>query len=944
MNDDDGADLDELMAAVWAVPQGEAQVAAAARAAARAEELDDPAALLRARLLLAHARYHVPTEPSHLALHAWLIAQLDTDVPDAGERRRILWIGKWAMSQMLALPEVPLAVVTDTFADLERRIRLEGFSDRAVAEHRIWLALAQGEPPDRIAAAVAHWQASERDSLSDCLACEANSWGRLLQLEGDLSGAVHQWQPVIDGDLGCTEEPHRVLALAADALARLGRVPEAIAAHQRGWRLARGNLNLSSAVAGQLMFLVRAGQPGRAVELLAGCHDWADRLPGPQEAMTFHAVTAAVLTAAHRAGVAPEEWDDTPLMDAVARHGRAAAEICARFVARNGSPHVAETLAARIDPTPYPSTIPLPGLGAAAEPTPTGVVAGVVAGAAAGALDAAGIRELAARVRQAVDLGDLARGALLTRWAAARRAAVDAGEPAAVLARAQLDRWLAVDRAGPDDPRWDEAVAAARATGEADQVALTECLRAVERALVGDEAARHDASGLAATLEIRGAGLLAAAAHRAVARIDGDDQDAHAARAVELYREAGDERAALTTEVERLRRGSGEAPVATRAAAAALAERARRAGHLRPELEALSLQAVLTAHAPDAPDGVGNLDAANELFDRIAARAAESAIATPLVARQDRATVATLADDPEVLAAAAAELVTGATTLGHPVALAQGRYRLGQAALASGDPLTAVQALEDAVATWRERDHDLLAPTLWLLGHALAELGDLDPAADTFREAARLAERDGNAEAAGEAWWQAGTHALRVDPTVAEDDLERSLAVAVATDDPDLELRARRAAASAAVARDPHAAVAHLDAVADQLPDWVGSELITPESAVDLRISLERQAAECLAQAGEWVAALTRIGAAEAMCGEDHPDELLAARSERAMYLADAGRVDEAHALLLPLLPDLEEVYLFPAVASLCRALAQVDREAEADELWATWIAEDEPR
>lgn|GEM_PF-1291412 len=958
------SDLDDLLAEVWAAPAGPAREQAAARAVAFAEEHGDPGALLETRLLLAQARYHVPAEPSHLALHAWLIAQLDTDVPDADQRRTILWIGKWAMSHALDHPDVPLSVVTDLFADLERRVRLEGYSDRAVAEHRIWLGLRRGDSADQVAAAIARWQSTERDDLSDCLACEANAWGRLLELTGDLPGALAQWQPVIDGDLHCAEEPHRVLAHAADVLARVGRTSEAAAAHQRGWRLVRGRRTLSGAVGDQLMFLVRAGQPARALELLEPCQAWADELPDASAAMFFHAATAAVLTAAAQDRVAPAQFGDEDTTAARDRHAAAAEELVGRFVARNGATWVADRLWERVDPTPYEQVVRLSGLGAplpgpTVPPEPTGPAGSGPSRSGAPSPEApvtsAEVLDLAAAVRRARDLGDLERGRLLTRWSQLRRTLPpvgttvndaqhegdEDGQAAAVRsARSLLDRWLALDRARPEDPLWDEALRAAEATGDADEVALTACHRAAEYAVAGEpavaEAAAGEAADLAATLEIRGAVAQAAEAHRAVARLDGPDRLAHVDRAIALSTAAGDQRSALVAKVEALRYRADLDPAGAREGAASLIEEAIVAGHLRPELEARSLLALLIAR--DAED----LGAAEREFEAVAARAESAGIATPMVALVDRAWVAATAGEPELLQEAAEALVDGATHSGHPGALALGRYRLGQAAMELADPLGAVLALEPAAATWRERRNDLLGPTMWLLGHALAELGDLGPAAEAFRESARAAERSGETEAAGEAWWQAGVHQLQADGESGVADLDRALAVAVETGDPDLELRARRAAASAVGTDDPHAAVAHLDALVARLPEWVIGELLAVDVATQIRISVERQAAECYARAGEWAAALDRIRTAEAQCGVDHPDELRAAESERAMYLAASGRVDEALALLVPLLPDLEMVDLYPALAAVCRALAEIDREDEGDQLWAEWIDDDE--
>lgn len=74
---------------------------------------------------------------------------------------------------------------------------------------------------------------------------------------------------MIEGELVCLEEPHRVLAKSLLPLLRLGQHDTARSHHLRGYRMARGNESLQAAIASHIEFCALTGNEARGVEILA---------------------------------------------------------------------------------------------------------------------------------------------------------------------------------------------------------------------------------------------------------------------------------------------------------------------------------------------------------------------------------------------------------------------------------------------------------------------------------------------------------------------------------------------------------------------------------------------------------------------------------------------------------------------------------------------------
>ncbi|MGT2529425.1 hypothetical protein ACU4GG_21690 [Streptomyces nojiriensis] len=251
-------------------PNGSARNAHAEALAGAAEASDDRALFREALDNLINAYLYSSESSKMLVPFARLLQEYDKD-PGAfsdWDAHSLFWQFKWVATAISDSPGIPLESAMGWLEEMERRYRTAGYSERPVREAELWLAHATGQD-ERAEQAFARWQAADRDTMSDCRACELNGQGQYAVLHGDDAEALDIWKPVLEGDLTCAEEPHRVLATSLLPLLRLGRTDEARSNHLRGYRLARGNDSLLPSVGRHIEFCALTGNESRGLEILA---------------------------------------------------------------------------------------------------------------------------------------------------------------------------------------------------------------------------------------------------------------------------------------------------------------------------------------------------------------------------------------------------------------------------------------------------------------------------------------------------------------------------------------------------------------------------------------------------------------------------------------------------------------------------------------------------
>jgi hypothetical protein len=942
--------------AAKALPFDMSRVTAAERAVALADDLGRMEHQLAARLLLTEAYYHVPSGPHEFPAYAWLLAALDSGVPDDAQRHQILWHAKWAMSRMIDTPDIPLDVVRRTYDDIERRYRAEGYTDNAYAQHRTRLAL-DTEGRAEVDHWLAVWRGAPRDDMSDCLPCESRALATVLAGRGDHLAALELIDPVLEGHASCSSEPVRSLSRAVDWYMQIGAPGPAQRAHLRGWRMARDDVSEASSVGRHLTFLVRSGNVARAMRLLLPRLGWLDQLPSPGERMWFAASAAAVLRAELAEGLAPEQLDGEPTVVVARRVADVAEDLAARFDRRNGTTSVSSAVAATMTAQRYAAPL---DFGALTEPSTAGAGTGEATAPAGARAEATTpslperhetpdddtplpdtVRGFESALRASTEAMDDARGQALVAGWTERRDQLGAETAEDWAAVAYLERQVAHgDMAACDlavyRERLGRALEAAERAGSETQRLRTLVSLAHADALAGDDQAWDRALTHIDQLEHRGDAEEAAGGLLMLARTpDPSDAAERAERASQLFARANEplwSAYALQMAGWACSFTDPERAVAMTTEARTQAERLCASPRLLAAFQSSQAQAQWRA---------GDLAAAAATYREAIDVAQRDGIQHPLDLRIGLCDTLTDAEDWSALETEATRLVESGRCLGAEHAVALGQRFLGLALASTGRPLEGAEALESALPVLRSADDPGVAPALWALGNALADLGEAAQASATFAEAAQRFAQQGRPNETSHAHERAGSCAWdAADLDSALEHFEAGAPLARESGDLRLFVALRRSRAAALATRDLEAGLGALGSVLGEARDMQAQAHV--EAEIDegyLSAMLERQAGLILADQGEWAQACEAAGEAERALVAVDPESAAVARSERGRYLAAWGQDAEAEQVLRDSLMELRSPHLathrVEAAAALARTLAGQGQDDEADRVWA---------
>ncbi|MEV8532317.1 tetratricopeptide repeat protein [Streptomyces sp. NPDC051211] len=509
-------------------PYGTARCAHAEALSAAAEATGDRA-LLRQALDNQIDAYEFTAERTKMLVpFARLLAEYDRD-PAAfsqWETHSLFWQFKWVATAIANSPEISLESGAGWIAEMERRYRIAGYSERPVREAELFLAEAMADDARAQRAAEA-FMAAKRDAMSDCHACELNTQGWFWSHQGDDTRAVEVWQPVLDGERSCAEEPHRTLANSLLPLLRLGRFDEARAHHLRGYRMARGNESLLRSIGKHIEFCALTGNESRGLEILSEHSAHLRPLADLEARVTFYGGVLVLLRRLAELGhgdgpAAPFEGTPRTVHELYEILHADALDIARRFDARNGNSRVSERFAERIAQQPLVDLLPL---GVRSSTLPSGPVVRAVPTAPAPHVSretTTTFAELVAAARAARAQGHPAADAA---WEAVSARAGEERVDAVLAADLLEHRSLAAAEAGDPSARQllAEARDAHRAAGQEDRAVLAELWLASAAAQFG-----------AAPEEVRA--LLAVAAASAAAMDAEEPLRARRIASVELLR------------------------------------------------------------------------------------------------------------------------------------------------------------------------------------------------------------------------------------------------------------------------------------------------------------------------------------------------------------------------------------------------------------------------
>ncbi|MEV4947029.1 hypothetical protein [Streptomyces sp. NPDC053755] len=677
------------------------------------------------------------------------------------EAHQVFWRFKWVTTSLLQVPEVPLATIHGWIDQMRTRYEKAGHGMQPVAAMRYHVAAHTGLDADT---AYDLWATRPRTELSDCEACETRHFAWHRMAAGDDAAALASWRPVLDGAMGCTEEPQMSQARALLPLLRTGRADaarwdEARSHHLTGYRRVRGNTGMQEEVGLHLEFCALSRNEGRGLEILAENRPLFEATGAPLARLGFltgvEVLLARLVDDGHAdtavAGPPGRNWTASALL----AHARAEADrLAAAFDARNGTTAVGDHRKARLARIPLLDE-PLPlGLRTTVPRSTAGDPTAVPAPIATAALPEIP-EDFVSLVREARRLSAEGHpgGSRLWSRVAERLAEANTPHDERLGPEGLLRAELAEHRAhllSQEDVEAESITELKRAAELFEGVGMPwHALSARTRAFAWEAAPGnrpHGTKGEAGTEandgtegndSAEGADGVDAGVFDAVPVTDGAVRDTvragldEALRAVELLMT----RAPLTGENP----GEGEPePMAERAA-----ERVREYLGVLYSCTFAAYQGAL-AQLPEPTDS------AVERFDVQAATLRREAerLSVPHQVANARQFVADMAGRRGDVASAETELRAALKDIeaaGRPWRGSRPRALLAQTLLARNEPAEAVELLHQAIAdAVRHDDTEFpLAPTYALLGHAASHLGDHGGAVRHLSEAAARFDQAG---------------------------------------------------------------------------------------------------------------------------------------------------------------------------------------------------------
>jgi hypothetical protein len=255
-------------------PEG---VAAAEEAVRLADSLEDAELGFESREALIGQAAFSGNPDKLLVAFSWCLAHADNHPkwePDSWQAISLLWRYKWVVENAIDFPGISRERILAMIEDFRGRCLRAGYTERPAldlrftAERRMGNLSAAQEWLDR-------WLVVPRDSMADCEACELHGVITLLIDSGRHAEAIEKAGPILKGRLHCAEIPHKTLGSLLESFWQTNQTAKAAQCHAQGYRLVRAHRAFAVEHGAHLLYLVRLGQPEKALTLLRKHLPWA---------------------------------------------------------------------------------------------------------------------------------------------------------------------------------------------------------------------------------------------------------------------------------------------------------------------------------------------------------------------------------------------------------------------------------------------------------------------------------------------------------------------------------------------------------------------------------------------------------------------------------------------------------------------------------------------
>ncbi|MGG1619674.1 hypothetical protein ACIFQM_22820 [Paenibacillus sp. NRS-1782] len=278
-----------------------------------------------------------------LIAFSWQLGQFDQN-PDEYDEQELLWTYKWILGKVCSFPNIPKTQVEDLVEDMRKRYAEYGYNERPYHYYKFRIAMDMGRL-DEARQYLDTFRTIERDSMSDCEACEQSQIVRFYYLTGEDEQALAVAKPILSGRMTCAEVPHVTLSQVLLPLYRLGEADKAKDHHRKGYRLIRDDRDFLKTIAEHIEYLAVA-DPVKGIEVVERHLHIALDYESGLEQMYFYAAMVGLLQKLDASGdsrlirlPAALEWgkEERTLTEIIAYFRPLAESAAAAFDRRNGN-------------------------------------------------------------------------------------------------------------------------------------------------------------------------------------------------------------------------------------------------------------------------------------------------------------------------------------------------------------------------------------------------------------------------------------------------------------------------------------------------------------------------------------------------------------------------------------------------------------------------------
>lgn len=231
-----------------------------------AEASGRPEDLFLTKAKVAQYASHVDKIEEAMVAVAWCFANRELlDEIDPQDQYRFLWMLKNLLRKAVDLPAIRLEQIERVMQQTAEWYDEYGIGDQVIHLLRAQRSLIIGDTESMRQ----HWETARtlpRDSMSDCLACEADHRVHFCIALDDDEQALEIAKPILEGELSCSTVPHRTYSTLLYPLLRLGRLDQARQMHQAGYPKVHRRVDLVDPAALHIAFDVREGNTQQALE------------------------------------------------------------------------------------------------------------------------------------------------------------------------------------------------------------------------------------------------------------------------------------------------------------------------------------------------------------------------------------------------------------------------------------------------------------------------------------------------------------------------------------------------------------------------------------------------------------------------------------------------------------------------------------------------------